>query len=200
MTRRIAFALAAMLAVAACSAQAVGTVVPAATPTQAAVTQAAPTQAVPTEAPTPVVTPAPTGPATYKVGDTVTVTQNGSDWAKITISDVKTVASYKAQYYTDTPKTAGDVFIQAKVTYAALQDGVTYNPFDWQVFCAGTAVDTFTIVINGPTPVLHSGTLPNARNASGYVVYEVPAKGEVRMSYGGTFGGVPVFEVIIRAA
>jgi hypothetical protein len=36
---------------------------------------------------------------------------------------------------------------------------------------------------------------------SGELVYEVPAKGEVRMSYKGSFlNTAPVFEVIIRAA
>jgi hypothetical protein len=51
----------------------------------------------------------------------------------------------------------------------------------------------------GPRPELSSGTLPACRKALGYVVYEVPAKGEVRMSYGNMFGDdAPVFEVIIR--
>ena len=77
-----------------------------------------------------------------------------------------------------------------------------YNPFDWQVFCAGVAVENFTIVLSGPKPELSSGTLPNGRSASGYVVYEVPAKGEVRMSYSSNMfsDSGPVFEVIIRAA
>lgn len=78
-------------------------------------------------------------------------------------------------------------------------DGVDFNPYDWQVYCAGTLLTGFAFVMNGPSPALHSGTLPNGRNVSGYVVYEVPPTGEVRMSYGGTFG-LPVFEVIIRAA
>jgi hypothetical protein len=132
------------------------------------------------------------------------VTSDGANWATVTISDVKVVASYPSKYghaYDDKPKTAGDVFIQAKVTYVALTDGVTYNPFDWQAFCAGTAVDNFAFVTYGPTPRLSSGTLPNGRNASGYVVYEVPSAGEVRMSYKGYFTNkAPIFEVIIRAS
>jgi hypothetical protein len=151
------------------------------------------------------VTPAPTGPATYAIGDTITVTNNGAPWATIAITEVKVAASYTgtgAYAYTDKPQTAGDVFISAKVTYAALTNGVDYNPFDWQVFCGGVAVQSFTMVLSGPKPALASGTLPNGRSASGYVVYEVPAKGEVRMSYGGNMfsNSGPVFEVIIRAA
>jgi hypothetical protein len=43
--------------------------------------------------------------------------------------------------------------------------------------------------------------LPKSRKASGWVVYEVPAKGEVRMSYGGSFSNeAPIFEVIIRSS
>lgn len=150
-------------------------------------------------------TPAPAGPVTYQIGDTITVTNDGADWAKITVSDVGVASSYTGtgDYpYTDKPQTAGDVFISANVTYLALTNGVDYNPFDWQVFCVGVAVENFTIVLSGPKPELHSGTLPNGRSASGYVVYEVPATGEVRMSYGAnTFSNSgPVFEVIIRAA
>ncbi len=150
----------------------------------------------------PTASPTPAGPKTYQVGDTVTVTENGSEWAKITISDVKVVGSYKGKYSNDTPKIAGNVFIQAKVAYEALVDGVDYNPFDWQVFCAGEAVQNYSFVLYGPQPGLSSGTLPSGRKASGYVVYEVPAKGEVRMSYkGNAFSNSgPVFEVMIGAA
>jgi hypothetical protein len=196
-------ALAAMLAVGACSQVSVSTAVPApptqATQTQATQTQATATRAEQTQAQS-VVTPTPAGPKTYQIGEQVVLNQSGKPWVTILISDVQVVASYKGTYGSDTPKTAGDVFIQAKVTYAALADGVTYNEFDWQVFCAGTAVSGFAFVMYGPTPALSSGTLPSGRNASGYVVYEVPAAGEVRMSYGGTYGQAPVFEVIIRAS
>ena len=205
MLKRLALGLAVVLAVGACSAQSVGTAVPATSAAQVATTQPSATQAAPTATPTPVVTPAPTGPATYQIGDTITVTKSDADWAKITISDAKVAASYTgtgAYAYTDKPQTAGDVFISAKVTYAALTNGVDYNPFDWQVFCGGVAVQSFTMVLSGPKPALSSGTLPNGRSASGYVVYEVPAKGEVRMSYGGNMfsNSGPIFEVIIRAA
>jgi len=36
------------------------------------------------------------------------------------------------------------------------------------------------------------------RIAEGWLVYEVPAEGEVLMSYGGNFGDAPVFEVVLR--
>jgi hypothetical protein len=200
----LVLSLAATLAAAGCSAQAVGTVTPA-KPTGSASTSAAgasPAAAISTETPLLTASPTPAGPKTYQIGDTVTVIQGGSDWAKIMISDVKVVSSYKGTYSNDKPQIAGNVFIQAKVSYEALTDGVDYNPFDWQVFCAGEAVQNYSIVLYGPEPRLSSGTLPNGRKASGYVVYEVAPAGEVRMSYRGNMfsNEGPVFEVVIRAS
>jgi hypothetical protein len=162
---------------------------------------AASQEAAATEAPTADPTAAPAdGPKISKPGDVIVVSNNGSDWAKVTISKVKAVSSYKAQYYTDKPKQKGDVFIQAYVTYEALANGVDYNPFDWEVFANGTAVDNMTLVMNGPKPALGSGILPKGRKASGWVVYEVPGKGEVLMSYSNNMftDSGPVFEVKIR--
>lgn len=202
MLGKSALLLLALIAVGGCAAQAVSTAVPptATSTVPAAVPTSTGTALVYTAAPNPTDTPTPTGPGIFQLGDTITVTQNGADWATITVSNVATASSYKGTYLNDTPQTAGDVFISAKITYVALTDGVTYNPYDWSVFCGGTAVSTTAFVMNGPKPELHSGTLPNGKNASGYVVYEVAATGEVDMYYGGAFGGTPVFEVIIRAS
>ena len=174
------------------------------TPTPTASPSIAPTP-VPTAMPTVQPTPEPTaaGPRTYAVDDPVSlIAEGGGPWGVITISDVSITGSYKGSYgFVDKPDTAGDVFIAAKVTYEALSDGVRYNPYDWQVFVDGTAVSSNAFVMYGPKPALSSGTLPNGRKASGYVVYEVPATGEVRMSYGSGFSSdAPIFEVVIRAA
>lgn len=141
------------------------------------------------------------GPTTFTAGELVTVTKEGADWAHVRIDKVRVVKQYKDTYYTDKPQTKGDVFIEAQVTYEALVDGVDYNPFDWQVFAAGTAIKDSTILLNGPKPTLSSGSLPKGRKAVGYVVYEVPATGEVRMSYTGNIflDAAPIFEVVIRA-
>jgi hypothetical protein len=159
----------------------------------------------PTPSPTATPTPAPTGPKTFPVGTPVYLTTDDgvTPWGTVTVSDVKTAAYYKGSYgYQEKPEVAGNVFISAKVTYEAAADGITYNPYDWEVFCDGMAVGSSSYALYGPQPALHSGTLPSGRKASGYVVYEVPPKGEVRMSYGASAigGRGPVFEVIIRAA
>ena len=196
MTRRMALALAAMLTVGACSAS-VSTAVPA-TSTQATSTQATSTQAK--SEPTYSVT----GPTTYKVGDQVVLNHNGKPWAKITISDAKVVYSYtggpEVEKPDQRPGATDDVFIQAWVTYEALTDGVTYSFYDWHIDCAGTVViDAGNLLLFGhPTPALGvQGTLSSGGKHSGYAVYEVPATGEIRMSW----GEYPtVFSVIIRAS
>jgi hypothetical protein len=137
----------------------------------------------------------------YRAGETVALTQNDDPWADITVSKVKVVRKYDGPYDLDDIPAKGNVYIQALVTYVAKTNGVDYNPFDWQVFVAGEAVSDTGYVSNGPTPELSSGTLPTGRKASGWVVYEVPAHGEVRMSYGNTFSNdAPVFEIIIRTS
>jgi hypothetical protein len=174
------------------------------TPTPTASPSDAPTP-VPTAIPTVQPTPIPTiaQPQTYAVDEPIVmVDDNGGPWGIITISDVQIAKSYKGSYgFVEKPETAGDVYIAARVTYEAHRDGIPYNPYNWQVFVDGSAVSSHAFVIYGPKPELGSGTLPNGRKASGYVVYEVPATGEVRMSYGSGFSSdAPIFEVVIRAA
>lgn len=176
------------------------TVVPGATQ-QAQPTAPAKTAAPATDEPLagePTDTPAPaTETSTYLPGQPVTLTNNGADWATIVVSNVAAKTGYGSY---DRPA-KGNVYVQALITYTALQDGVDYNPFDWQVFVDGTAVENYGFVVDGPKPTLSSGTLPKGRKASGYVVYEVPAKGEVLLSYQGNMfsNDAPVFEVKLRS-
>jgi hypothetical protein len=141
------------------------------------------------------------GPVQYQPGDKITITEGGSGWAQIVVSKVETAKTYKGEYGSDVPDVKGNVYIQAYVTYTALQDGVSYNPFDWQVFADGEAVSGFTFVMYGPEPALSSGDLPKGRKASGWLVYEVPAKGKIQLSYSGNMflNEAPVFEVVIRS-
>ena len=111
------------------------------------------------------------GPTTHQVGDTVTVT-----------------------------RTAGNVFIAARVTYEALSLGVDYGRYDWKALCGGIAVDYYS-ALHGPSPSLGSGHLPEGEKATGFIVFEVAAQGEVRLSYGAvSLTSTPMFEVVIRVA
>lgn len=143
--------------------------------------------------------PSPSRPRLFRPGEPVVVTQGGEEYLEITVSKVSEKKRYGSGYTVDKPA-PGNVYIEAYVTYRALADGATYNPFDWQVFCNETAVDEFTFVLSGPEPALGSGTLPKGRKAAGWLVYEVPAKGRCVLSYGANafLGEGAVFEVLLR--
>ena len=81
------------------------------------------------------------------------------------------------------------------------QDGASYNQFDWDIFVDDTAVDNFGYASSGPKPELHSGEFSKGRTAKGWLLYEVPVKGRVVLSYkgGGFSNDAPVFEVVLRA-
>jgi len=95
----------------------------------------------------------------------------------------------------------GNVYIEMHVTYRALAQNVDYNPFDWQLYVDDVAIDTFTIVLNGPDPELGSGSLPKGRKAQGWLVYEIPKTGRAVLSYSSNMfsDDPPVFEVLLRA-
>lgn len=161
--------------------------------------------AEPTEAPaaTPEPTPVPTPESrTYGVGDVITITENGDPWADFTVLEVAEAAEFVDPdgFYNDTPQTDGYVYLTAKVRYEAIASGVDYNPFDFQIFVDGQAVDSLAFAINGPEPELSSGTLPAGRTAEGWLLYEVPPTGEVLLSYTGNMflDEEPVFEIVLR--
>jgi hypothetical protein len=136
----------------------------------------------------------------FVAGDTVTVTKDGEPWAEIVVSNVALKSRYGSGYSISRPD-KGNIYIQARISYTASTNGVDYNPYDWQVFVAGVAVSNSAFVLDGPKPDLNSGTLPQGRKASGYVVYEVPVNGEVLLSYGANIfsNDAPVFEVVLRS-
>lgn len=153
------------------------------------------TETTPTESPSPTT-------ENIRVGQAANLTQDGEPWATIVVSQVSQHRSYTSSdgFMTDTPRTPGNVYIQARVTYTALKNGVDYNPLDFDVFVNGTAVDNMTFVTSGPEPSLSSGTLSTGRRATGWVVYEVPPRGKVVMSYAANMfsDAPPIFEVTIR--
>jgi hypothetical protein len=151
---------------------------------------------------TPTETPTEAPPTTYRPGEASLVKVAGVDYAKVTISKPSFVAAYKGQLGTDRPKTPGDVFLQAWVTYQALAaDGIDYNFNDWATYADGANVTDLAFIINGPQPIFKSGHLPNGRTVSFWLVNEVPAKGEVLLSYAPpqfVAGGNPIAEWKVR--
>jgi hypothetical protein len=155
----------------------------------------------PTNEPTPAPTEAPDN--TFAVGDVITIIEGGDPWAEFTVKKVEQAKVYKdpSGYFDDVPEQKGNVFLAAQVQYKALTNNVDYNPYDFELFVNDEAVDNTTFVTNGPEPRLSSGTLPEGRKASGWIVYEVPAKGKVILSYASNMfsDDAPVFEVVLRA-
>jgi hypothetical protein len=198
--------LVAVALVAACSPSAP----PAATPvpataapaTKAPASEPAPTEAA-SEAP---VSDAPSdaagaAPDRYAPGTTVIVSKDDVDFVEITVSDVATAESYEGDVLADEPQTPGNVFIQAYVDYTAIADDTAYNALDWTLLVDGVEQTSFTFLLNGPEPTLGSGTLAAGESAGGWLVYEVPAEGEVVIQWGDilVFQDGPVFEIVLRA-
>jgi len=153
----------------------------------------------PTERPTPTATPEPETQVAA-VGETVAITCGGTDCLRITATEPSFAELYPDPdgFLADEPQIAGNVFMQVFVEYEAVSSAANYNPFDWAVFADGRAVDTYAFALHGPKPDLSSGQLPAGRSASGWLVYEVPAAGEIILAYAPNFQGPPVFEVTLR--
>jgi hypothetical protein len=137
------------------------------------------------------------------VGEVNTITAADEDYLEITVSQPTQHKSYGSGYSVTKPA-KGNIFLQTLVTYKGLQDGASYNQFDWDVFVNGEALQGYTAFVydGGPKPALSSGDLPKGRTAKGWLIYEVPAKGEVLLSYkGASFNNdAPIFEVVVRKA
>ena len=158
----------------------------------------------PTSSPTdtPAVTAEPDAtPAAYDLGQPITVNgDNDAPALVITFSKFSQHASYGSGYLVSHPD-PGNVYMQVWVEYKALQDGVTYNPFDWQIYVDDTAQSSVSFILEAPKPALSSGSLAAGRKAAGWLTYEVPSKGRVVLSYGSPFGGSgPQFDVVVRPA
>jgi hypothetical protein len=68
----------------------------------------------------------------------------------------------------------GDRYVAVRVLYEGIQDGSSYNPFNWSaVDLEGFEHDT--LLAGGKDPALASSNdLPAGRKAQGWVTFEVP--------------------------
>jgi hypothetical protein len=141
---------------------------------------------------------------TYAVGDVITMVQDGQPSAELTVLEVREADKYMAPdgMSGEPPQTSGYVFLAASVRYAALADGARYGSFQFQVLVDGQPVAKSGTATYGPQPILTVGTLAQGGVAEGWLLYEVPPTGEVRLSYTdpATLDDPPVFEVVLREA
>jgi hypothetical protein len=154
----------------------------------------------PTAEPTPGPTPT---TSTYAVGDVITIPQNNEPWADFVVLEVREAEMFPAPngQYADSPQISGYIFLAARVRYEALTDGVRYGSFQFDLLVDGQAVDSYPFAPNGPKPELSRGTLSQGLTTEGWVLYEVPPVGEVRLSYSDllTLNEPPIFEVVLRS-
>jgi hypothetical protein len=142
----------------------------------------------------------PAGPLTVALGQTVPIECGGDPCMDVTVAKVAFATRYRDPegYYDDTPRTSGYVYMAVYVTYKATGPNADYNEFDWAIYIDDVAGQSSTYVSNGPTPELQSGQLPDGKSAVGWIVYEVPAKGRITISY--QPGRTSIFEVQLRAS
>jgi hypothetical protein len=144
--------------------------------------------------------------AQLKPGQTLTITQGGSEILAIIVSKVQFVSSYpdRSAYpcCPDVPD-PGNVYVQAFVQYTALGSGASYNLFDWQVYAGDQQLgNASAYTSNGPKPQLSSGDLPKGRKASGWLIYQVPKRGRITLAYLPPFAfsnTEPIGEYLLRA-
>jgi len=141
---------------------------------------------------------------TYAVGDRITMVQDGRPSAEFIVLEVREASEFMAPdgLTGDTPQTSGYVFLALSVRYEALADGARYGSFQFQVLVDGQPLGNPGSAIHGPEPVLPVGTLSQGSAAEGWLLYEVPPTGEVRLSYSdpATLDEPPIFEVVLREA
>ena len=150
--------------------------------------------AAPSTEPTPTTT-------TYAVGDPITMMQDGTRSAEFSVLEVREAETFMAPngLTGDSTQTSGYVFLALSVRYEALADGARYGAFQFQILANGQPVGGPASALYGPQPVLTVGTLDQGTTAEGWLLYEVPPTGEIRLSYTdpGTLGDPPIFEVVV---
>ena len=136
------------------------------------------------------------GPFVAAFGEAIDISCDGDPCLKVTVVKAKFASSYKDPegYFNDKPEHKGNVFAAVHVQYTATADS-DYNPYDWGIFVDDVVYDR-AFVSHGPSPELSSGDLPKGRKAQGWIVYEVPAKGRVVISY--MPSNASIFEVVLR--
>lgn len=151
-------------------------------------------------APTPTATPR-LGDNELAVGDTVTITRDSQPWAEMTVTEVRVDRSYPdpgAAVGGDTPRMGHD-FVAANVTLTAIADGVSFELGHFRAL-----VDTGTTIEQafshlGPKPDLLPASLALGQSASGWLIYEAPEVGRVRLSYDNGSATTAPREFLLRA-
>jgi hypothetical protein len=151
-------------------------------------------------------TPAPTvssrlGENELAVGDTASIARDAQAWAELTLTEVRVDRSYRDPgpgIGGDAPR-AGYDFVAANVTLTAVGDAVGFELSDFRasVDAEGRIEQVFSYL--GPKPDLLPGSLEAGQSASGWLIYEAPEVGRVRLSYDDGSATMAPTEFLLRA-
>lgn len=140
------------------------------------------------------VTPKPTPTPVPTVGQPMSINRDGKIFT-VTVESVRESASLGSQM----PR-SGYEFLSVMVLYKAdhTSADASYNEWDWSATAASHKINTYAETLS---PALGAGDLYADGTAEGYVTFEVPTSGEVRVGYTFTLtDSAPTFEVVVRAS
>lgn len=157
-----------------------------------------------TPEPTPSATPpAALGANEIAIGENVAITRDGVSWAALRVTEVVIERSFAEAdgRGRDTPERIGHVFVAANLTISALADAVA---FDLAGFRATTdSGDEVTLAFSdlGPKPDLLPTTLQaRGDTASGWLIFEAPESGRVRLTYTSESATTAPLEIVLRGS
>jgi hypothetical protein len=135
------------------------------------------------------------------VGDTATITRDGQPWAELTVTEVRVDRSYLDPgpgIGGDTPRVGYD-FVAANVTVTAIADAVSFELADFRVTADGVTTIEQVFSHLGPKPDLLPATLEVGQSASGWLTYEAPEIGRLRLGYDDGSAATAPTEFLLRA-
>lgn len=180
-----------LAALAACS-------TPASTTPAASQSAASPTPATASPSPEASASPTPApSPVLLAKGQAITVTCANDPCLSITVVRWAFATTYRGSRpaFDDKP-TKGHVFVAVDARYAATAPNAGYSSTDWAVDVGGQGFDQ-AYPVNGPKPELTNGVLAEGKKIEGWIVFEVPSKGAVVLSYPSR--QTPDFQVVLRS-
>jgi hypothetical protein len=155
-------------------------------------------------APTATATPEPVpslGENELAIGDTATITRAGEPWAELTITEVRVDASYPEPGPAaggDTPRVDHD-FVAANVTLTARAEPVTFELAHLRATLETGEPIEITFSHLGPKPELLPATVEPSASVSGWIIYEAPKVGRVRLAYDDGSATTEPFSFVLRA-
>jgi hypothetical protein len=161
--------------------------------------KAASTPATQVPVATPVASPNSSGPEQLSLGQTASITQEGSEAATVTVSRVRLTGQPADPQFGSAPQHGDFAIVSVQVqTRASFTGGFNINPLDFYVLAAGgTHYDEGNgnayNALATPDAELSASTLAAGENVAGKIVFDVPA-GHGRIVYAPNFDGQPVAE------